>query len=318
MARPSIVVTERLDDEAARWLEERADVRRVAHDDPNARAAIATADGLVIRTYTIVDDALLASAPRLRVVGRAGVGLDNVDLEACRRRGVRVVYTPDANTSAVVDYVFALVLDSIRPRTPLPPHADAETFHRQRREVVGRELAELVLGIVGMGRIGRRVARVAAAFGMSVLWNDVLDPAALDLPADTPGRSCPKEEIWSRSDVVTLHVDGREENRRLVDAGVLARLKPSCLLLNTARGMLVDPGALAAWARVAAASGGGAVIDVHDPEPPRADSPLWGIDNVRMQAHLASRTDAALHRMSWVVRDVVAVLGGGEPQFAAV
>ena len=317
MKLPLVVLTEHLDDEAARWLAERVQLARVAHDDPALAASLADAEGLVIRTYTIVDEAFLGRAPKLRVIGRAGVGLDNVDVAACRRRGIEVVYTPDANTAAVVDYVFALVLDAIRPRTPLPLRADAETFHRQRKEVVGRELAEHALGIVGMGRIGRRVARVAQAFGMRVLWNDVLSPAELALPPDAPGIAAPKETIWREADVVTLHVDGRPENRRLVDAGVLAMLKPSCLLLNTARGMLVDPDALAAWADRVASAGGRAVIDVHDPEPPSPGSPLWGRANVRMQAHLASRTDAALRRMSWVVRDVDAVLRGQRPEFPA-
>ncbi|MGH7805266.1 MAG: NAD(P)-dependent oxidoreductase, partial [Candidatus Binatia bacterium] len=230
---PVVVLTEHLDEESARWLEGRVRLVHVAHDDPALAAALVDAEGLVIRTYTTVDEAFLSRAPRLRVIGRAGVGLDNVDVPACRARGVEVVYTPDANTAAVVDYVFALVLDAVRPRTPLPLHADAETFHRQRKEVVGRELAEHVLGIVGMGRIGRRVAKVADAFGMRVLWNDVLAPAALALPPGTPGMRVEKETIWREADVVTLHVDGRKQNHALVDAVVLAQLKPSCLLLNT-------------------------------------------------------------------------------------
>lgn len=291
---------------------------RAAASGAELEAALAGAEGLVVRTYTTVDDRLLAASPRLRVVGRAGVGLDNVDLEACRRRGVRVVHTPDANTTAVVDYVFALILDVLRPRAPLPERAPAEVFHRQRREEVGRELGERTLGIVGMGRIGRRVARAAEAFGMTVLWNDVLDARALGLAAGAPGTAVEKARLWAEADIVTLHVDGRAENRGLVNAAVLAALKPSCLLLNTARGVLVERDALASWAGRVAADGGRAILDVHDPEPPAADDPLWGLDNVRLQAHLASRTDAALARMSWVVRDVVRVLDGEPPEFAAV
>lgn len=313
-----VLLTEHLDEEAARWLGERVDLRRVGLDATELDAALAEADGLVIRTYTIVDADLLARAPRLRVVGRAGVGLDNVDLEACRARGVRVVFTPDANTGAVVDYVFALLLDALRPRAPLPAGADAETFHRQRREEVGSELSEHVLGIVGMGRIGRRVASVAAAFGMRVLWNDLLDAAALGLGPDVPGEAVAKERLWREADAITLHVDGRAGNRGLVGAGVLAEIKPSAILLNTARGILVDRAALAEWAIRVAPAGGRAILDVHEPEPPAPDDPLHGLANVRLQAHLASRTAAALGRMSWVVRDVVRVLEGEEPRFAAI
>ncbi|MGH7894898.1 MAG: NAD(P)-dependent oxidoreductase, partial [Candidatus Binatia bacterium] len=295
----------------------RTEVVKAPSSGAELDAALGEADGLVVRTYTMVDDRLLAAAPHLRVVGRAGVGLDNVDLDACRRRGVRVVYTPDANTTAVVDYVFALILDALRPRAPLPERAPAELFHRQRLEEVGRELGGRTLGIVGMGRIGRRVARVADAFGMTVVWNDVLDASALGLGADAPGTAVAKERLWAEADVVTLHVDGRAGNRGLVDTTVLAALKPSCLLLNTARGLLVDRRALADWAKRVAPDGGRAILDVHDPEPPAADDPLWGLANVRLQAHLASRTDAALGRMSWVVRDVVRVLDGEEPESAA-
>jgi phosphoglycerate dehydrogenase-like enzyme len=312
-----VLLTEHLDEDAARWLGERVDLRRVGLDAVELAAELADAEGLVIRTYTRVDETLLARAPRLRVVGRAGVGLDNVDLDACRARGVRVVYTPDANTGAVVDYVFALLLDAVRPRAPLPDRADSETFHRQRREEVGSELSERVLGVVGMGRIGRRVARVGAAFGMPVLWNDLLDEDALRLGADAPGEAVEKDRLWREADVITLHVDGRAGNRGLVDARVLAAVKPSAILLNTARGVLVDRGALADWARRTARSGGRAILDVHEPEPPAPDDPLHGIANVRLQAHLASRTAAALARMSWVVRDVVRVLDGEEPEFAA-
>jgi phosphoglycerate dehydrogenase-like enzyme len=312
------VLTEHLDDEAAAWLAERTRLVRVAVDDRPALAReLADADALVIRTYTIVDETLLAEAPSLRVVGRAGVGLDNVDLAACRRRGVRVVYTPDANTEAVVEYVFALLLDHFRPRRALETRASAAEFHRRRSEDVGRGLTGLTLGIVGMGRIGRRVARVAHGLAMNVLATDVLSPEELALPADQPGELVPASRLWSESDVITLHADGRRENRGLVGAEVLGRLKPSCVLVNTARGMLVDAAALSEWARRVAAGGGAAILDVHEPEPPPEDYPLWAIPNVRLLPHLASRTERALRNMSWVVRDVVRVLEGGDPEHAA-
>jgi phosphoglycerate dehydrogenase-like enzyme len=321
MSLPTILITETLDRVCADWLGRHARVVWVKHDDVEAlRRQLPGADGLVVRTYTIVDDALLAAAPQVRVVGRAGVGLDNIDVAACRRRGVEVVYTPDANTQAVVEYVLGLMLDHHRPRAAMPDHCSAAGFHELRKTQVGRQLDELTIGIVGFGRIGKRIAQVAHTIGMKVLANDVLseDELRAALPPrwrDLPCEFVDKAALYARSDVVTLHVDGRQENRGLLDAAAFAAMKEDVLFINAARGMLVDGGALAAWA--AAHPGAAAVLDVHDPEPPPGSYPLWGLPNVKLLSHLASRTDRALENMSWVVRDVLAVLGGERPRFPA-
>lgn len=315
--KPKVILTEHLDDDAAQWLAEQTDLLRCSHEDAGFDAALAQAQGLVIRTYTIINDALLDKAPKLRVVGRAGVGLDNVDLEACKRRGVVVVSTPDANTQAVVEYVWALVLDAMRPRASMTGRTSPADFHEMRKVNVGPQLDEMTLGILGMGRIGRRVAQVAQAIGMRVIYNDLLSPAELRLPAGLTAQAVDKPALWSGCDILTVHVDGRRSNRNLIDAGVLAQLKPSCLLINTSRGFVIDPPALADWARHVADRGGRAALDVHDPEPPPADYPLWGLANVRLLPHLASRTHRAMNNMSWVVRDVVKVLAGQSPSWPA-
>jgi phosphoglycerate dehydrogenase-like enzyme len=133
---------------------------------------------------------------------------------------------------------------------------------------------------------------------------------------------CPAEfvqpdRLWREADVLTVHVDGRPSNRGLIGAEQLAKLKPGCLFVNTARGMLVETSALAAWARRVEPAGGGAVLDVHAPEPFGSDYPLLNLPNVRLAPHLASRTETAMRNMSWVVRDVVEVLAGRPPQFPA-
>ncbi|MEO0495713.1 MAG: NAD(P)-dependent oxidoreductase, partial [Actinomycetota bacterium] len=163
----------------AAWLAERATVERVRFDDPSFGGRLADARALVVRTYTQVNADLLDRAPNLKVVGRAGVGLDNFDLDACRARDVRVVHTPDANTQAVVEYVLGLALDRYRPRTPLPDAAPADVFHEMRKTEVGRQLADLSLGIVGMGRIGTRLAAVAHTLGMNLYATDVLPEPAI-------------------------------------------------------------------------------------------------------------------------------------------
>lgn len=318
MSRPLVLITETLDEVCARWLAEYADVIWCRHDAGQSFGPeLARADALIVRTYTQVNQALLEAAPRLKVVGRAGVGLDNIDLEACRRRGVQVVYTPDANTQAVVEYVWALILDALRPRVDLPPQATPEQFHRLRKETVGQQLDQLTLGILGLGRIGKRVGKVASAIGMKLLVNDLLPESQLRAAVDYPFEFVDKPQLYQQADILTIHVDGRPENRHLINASVFQQLKPACLLINTARGFVIDNQALADWARRVAPAGGRAVLDVHEPEPPPPDYPLYHLPNVRLLPHLASRTDQALRNMSWVVRDVVAVLQGRAPQYPA-
>jgi len=316
---PKVVLSEHLDDECAEWLARQVTLVRQSHEDAAAlRAALADADGLVVRTYTIVNEALLDAAPKLRCVGRAGVGLDNIDLDAYRRRGVRVVYTPDANTQAVVEYVWSLVLDAVRPRVALAEYVPPPRFHEFRSRYVGQQLDELRLGVLGMGRIGRRVAEVAHAFGMRVLYNDLKTRSELGLADDEPSEFVDKATLYAEADVLTVHVDGRAGNRGLIGAAALAGLKPSCVLLNTSRGFVVDVEALAAWSKRVAPEGGRAILDVHEPEPPGDDYALFGLTNVTLLPHLASRTHRAMRNMSWVVRDVVKVLRGEEPTWPAV
>lgn len=308
----TVLVTETLDDACAQWLAERVDLVWCAHDAPDFQEKLQTADALVVRTYTQVNAELLAAAPNVKVVGRAGVGLDNFDLPACSDAGVRVVYTPDANTQAVVEYVTGLILDHIRPRTAMPPGVSAEQFHDLRKTQVGLELADLTLGILGVGRIGKRLARAAVGLGMRrILGNDIVDQP--EAPPEV--RFVDKQTLYRESDILTVHADGRAANHHLIDAAALMQMKSDCLLINAARGMLVDAAALAAWAR--ANQNAAAVLDVHDPEPPPPDYALYGLPNVRLLPHLASRTDTALQNMSWVVKDVFAVLEGDEPEFLA-
>ncbi len=314
---PKVVVTERLDAACAEWLAQRAEVVWVDHADAAAvAAALADAQGAVVRTYTQVNGAFLAAGPGLKVVGRAGVGLDNFDLPACQDAGVRVVYTPDANTQAVVEYVTGLMLDHVRPRTPLPAGADAQHFHAMRSTEVGRQLDGLSFGTLGFGRIGKRMGAVAHAIGMRVLACDVLPHGPLRAAVDYPVELVDHATLYRDSDVLSVHTDGRPTNRGLVDAAALAHMRPEVLLINAARGPLLDHGALVQWARDQ--PGVRALLDVHDPEPPAKDSVLHGLPNVTLLPHLASRTGTALQNMSWVVRDVAAVLEGREPLHPAL
>ena len=307
-----VLVTEGSDPVPLAWLRERVRVIEAGVDDPRFAEHLAAADGLVVRTYTRVDDALLDRAPRLKVVGRGGVGLENIDVAACRRRGVEVVYTPDANTLAVGDFVFGYLLHLIRPWAAFRDAVyDPKEFKRIRNTVRGRQLNEMTLGVLGMGRVGRRVGHIGAnGFGMRVVYNDVLDirPESLDFPAT----QVDKRGLYREADVLTIHVTMLPGNENLVGAEQLAALKPGSIVINTSRGEVLDAGALADAVRSGHVAG--AALDVFHPEPPAPDFPLLGLDRVILTPHLAARTYTALENMSWVVRDVVAVLDGQAPR----
>jgi phosphoglycerate dehydrogenase-like enzyme len=308
------VVTEGSDPAPLNWLRQRLRVVEIRTSDPGFDSALASADALLVRTYTKVDDALLVRSPKLKVVGRGGVGLENIDVPACRRRGIEVVYTPDANTLAVGDYVFGSMLQLLRPWAAFSDSAySAAEFKRVRDTVRGRQLNELTISILGMGRVGRRVGHIAAnGFGMRVLYHDLLDVRdKLDFPAE----AVEKDRLFGESDVLTIHVDMRPGNAHLVGAKQLAMMKPTALLINSSRGEVLDAAALAETLRSGRLIG--AALDVFAPEPPAADFPLLGLKNVLLTPHLASRTYSAMENMSWVVRDIVAVLEGRAPQYPA-
>jgi phosphoglycerate dehydrogenase-like enzyme len=310
----TVLVTEGSDARPLQWLKERARVVEVAPADPQFPPRLAEADALVVRTYTKVDADLLNRAARLKVVGRGGVGLENIDVAECRRRGVQVVYTPDANTLAVGDFVFGYVLQLLRPwgffRDQV--YSPAE-FKRIRNTVRGRQLDELTIGILGMGRVGRRVGYIAAnGFGMRVIFNDLIDVRG---SVSFPATAVDKRTLYREADILTIHVDMRPGNQHLVGREQIAMLKPTAVVINTSRGEVLDAGALADALREKRIYG--AAIDVFDPEPPGPDFPLLGLPNVLLTPHLAARTTTAMENMSWVVRDVIEVLEGRKPQFPA-
>jgi len=316
-ASPLVIVTEGSDPVPLKWLAERVRVEQVPLDDRALPARLAEADGLLVRTYTKVNEAFLDGCPRLKVVGRGGVGLENIDVAACRRRGIQVVYTPDANTLAVGDFVFGYLLQLLRPWAFFKDRAyEPKEFKRIRDTVRGRQLNELTIGILGMGRVGRRVGHIAAnGFGMRVIYNDVIDFAARgDAPAfaATP---VDKPTLYRESDILTLHVTMLPGNQNLIGREQLAQMKPDAVLLNTSRGELLDAVALADAIRDKRLAG--AAIDVFFPEPPKADFPLLGLDNVLLTPHLAARTHTALENMSWVTRDVLEVLERRPPKYPA-
>ncbi len=324
--RPTVVVTEHLADAAlarlTAWVHAAGgQVLRCPLDDPLLAERLQIAHALVIRTYTKVTPDFLTRAPLLRVVGRAGVGLDNVDVPACRARGVAVVSTPDANTQAVVEYTFRCLMESLRPLVLVTSGTNPSEWKALRdasrtaalwKGASGRQLDELTVGIYGMGRIGQALARALAGFGPRVLYHDLIE---IPPHARSGAHPVSRDELLRSSDILSIHVDGRLDNRDLLTHSALALLKPTVLLINASRGHVVNARALADFLR--AAPDALAWVDVHDPEPFGSDYPLLGLPNARLTPHLGSRTSTAESRMSDVVDDVIAVLDGRTPRHPA-
>ena len=294
-------VTRRLVGEALDRLAERHEVDVWEYELPptpdELRRRAGDAHGLLCLLTESVDEALLEACPRLQVVSNYAVGTDNVDLDACARRGIPVGRTPDVLTDATADLAWALILASVR-RLPeaaaAVPAGGWRTFEATRW--LGRTLRGRTLGVVGFGRIGRAVAERARGFGMDVIHH-------------TRSGGVPLGELLARADVVTLHCPLTPETRGLIGADALRRMKPTAHLVNTARGPVVDHGALERALRDGVIAG--AALDVTDPEPLPADHPLLGAPNLLVVPHIGSATLEARSAMTEIaVANLQAGLAG--------
>jgi D-3-phosphoglycerate dehydrogenase len=311
--RPRIVVAEAYAPVAIERLRQYGDVVLLNKPSaPELMAALTDADALLVRTYVHVTEELLSAAPRLRVIGRGGVGIDNIDVEAARQRGIAVVYTPAASTRSVAEHTIGLMLALTHQMIAGHAAVRSGDFHRFRGTVRFPEMHGATLGIIGMGRIGSLVGRIAAlGLGMRVLYNDIVPVGPFEYAAE----SCDKAMLFKRADVVTLHVPLTPDTHRLMNAQALAALQPHAVLINTSRGPVVDADALAA--ALAAGRLGGAALDVFDPEPLPAGHALFSAPHVLLSPHMASRSGPGLEAVNTVVEDIIAVLEGRPPQYPA-
>lgn len=302
-----IVVAEEL---AERGL---AKMRAAGHDvdvltglDPGAlREAMRGAHALVVRSATTVDDALLGAAPDLVVVGRAGVGLDNIDIEAATRRGVMVANAPESNVVSAAEHTMAMLL-SLARNIP-QAHAALVDGRWERSRWEGVELFDKVLGVAGLGRIGKLVAQRAAAFGMRVLAYDpfVSEERARALNIELTGF----DDLVARSDFLTVHLPRTKETAGLVGEAALARARPGLRVINVARGGIVDEEALAA--AISSGRVAGAALDVFASEP-TTSSPLFGLPGVVVTPHLGASTAEAQDRAGDHIADQIILALAGD------
>lgn len=307
---PEIVISEFLDgvslDRIMPWG--RATGREVLYqpdlvDNAEALAdAVGHARALIVRNRTQVRGDLLAAAGRLEIVGRLGVGLDNIDLDACRARGIEVVPATGANDDSVAEYAISAAQTLLRPLTTALPEMLAGAW--PRTTTIGRELQGKTLGLIGFGSIARATARRARAMGMRVGAFDpfvgVEDPAWLEIP-----RFEEMSHLLGTADVVSLHVPLTDGTRHLIDAAALAEMHDKAILINAARGGVVDETALAAALR--AGKLGGAALDVFEVEPLTAAAArvFEGCPNLILTPHIAGLTDESNARVGGMIADAV-------------
>src|SRR5580698_9599084 len=249
-------------------------------------AALAEADALVVRSAVQVDDALLEHAPKLRVIGRAGVGVDNIDADAATRRGIVVMNTPGANAVAVAELTIGMMIAHAR-KLPVANNS-MHNGKWEKKSLQGTELRGKTLGILGLGRIGLEVAKRARGFGIDLIGYDPFVSAAVAREANI--KLVSTEELFAQSDYLTLHVGLTPQTAGIINERTLATMKKGVRILNCARGELIEEAAL-----VAALQSGqvaGAALDVFTVEPP-VDSPYTSMGNVILTPHIAGSTDEA-------------------------
>ncbi len=304
-----ILISEFMDDAAVARLRTEFEVRHDAKlvDDPKGlRAALESAEALIVRNRTQVDAALIASAPRLRVVGRLGVGLDNIDTAACAARAIEVIPATGANAVSVAEYVLATAMLLLRGAYTSSSEVAAGDWPRVRLSQ-GREICGKTLGLVGFGSIGRLTAQRAQGLGMQVIAYDAL-LAAEDAAWHEHGVARKSlEQVLADADVVSLHVPLDAQTRGLLDASRIALMKRGAIVINTSRGGIVDEAALASALR--AGSLAGAALDVFEREPLARNSALADVPNLILTPHVAGVTQESSVRVgALIARRVAAAL----------
>lgn len=310
--RPIVVVAEAIAEAGIDALREGCDVRDlVGADRSEVLAALKDASALIVRSATTVDREMIEAAPMLEVVGRAGIGVDNIDLDAATEQGVMVVNAPNANTISAAEHTMALLL--AQARRVAEADASLREGRWDRKKFQGVELHGKTLGVLGLGKIGTLVAQRASAFGMTIVAYDPYVSA--DRARRLGVEMLSLEEVFSRSDIITIHLPRTPETENLVNTESIATMKDGVRIINVARGGIVNEADLADAVR--SGKVGGAAVDVFDVEP-KTDSPLFGIPEVTVTPHLGASTVEAQDKAGTAVAQAVAEALSGQLVLSAV
>jgi (S)-sulfolactate dehydrogenase len=303
-----IVIPEVMDANAVEWLKTRYEVHyepTLVEHRPRMLDALANADAIIVKDRTQVDKTLLAAARRLRVVGRLGVGLDNIDLPACKERNIPVYPAVGANARSVAEYVICTALMLMRPGAYVCSAQVAAGEWPQKQVRSGREIDGKTMGIAGLGAIGQQVARLATGMGMRVIAWAPTKASDDKLFTKVGAQPVNLDALLAQSDIVSLHIPLTSDTRGVFNRERIFAMKKGALLINTARGALVDNGALVE----ALTSGhlGGAAVDVYDSEPLKAGSVFESVtSNLLLTPHIAGGTIESTERRGSVVAERVA------------
>ena len=302
MTRHRVLVTDTLADSGLAILRAAADVDldyRAGLKGQDLLAAVAESDALITRSGTAVTPELVSSGDRLRIIGRAGVGLDNVDVEACTARGILVINAPTANIMSATEHTMAMLLALCRN---IPEaHASVKRGEWTRSKFMGLELNAKTLGIIGLGRIGSRVTVRARGFGMHVIaYDPYIAPTAFERVG---AEQVSLDELLSRSDVITVHTPLTEETRGMIGTTEIGKMKDGVILVNCARGGVYEEQALATALELGKV--GGAAVDVYVDEPPPPDHPLLNVKNIILSPHIGANTIEAQDRVAVQTAEMV-------------
>ena len=313
MGKPKVMLYESLHHNGLDYLKERAKIVWASgYDEDVLCREVAEVSGIVIRANGEATARIMDNAPLLKVIGRHGVGVDNVDVAAATERGIYVVNTPGVNDKAVAEHAVGLML-ALAKRLVKSDHAIRNGYWDFRYEDYSQEIGGRTLGVVGLGNIGGRVAETChRAFSMKILYCDeILKPEA---ERNLSAKKVELAELLSSSDYVSLHVPALPATHHLIGADAIGLMKKSAFLINTSRGPVVDTAAL--YDALKNERIAGAALDVYEEEPLPNDSELLTLQNTVLTPHIASHTEEAMAAMSMVVEDVMRAIRGEEPKHA--
>ncbi len=310
MGKFKVLLYEEMHEEGKAILREKADIFLAERlDESYLIGRVRDIDGIIVRANGRANRKVMESAPKLKVVGRHGVGVENIDLEAATERGIWVVNTPDANDASVAEHFFglALMLSKILKKGEM---ALREGRFEARYEYIGNELHGKTLGILGFGRIGKTVARMGyKGFEMRILYYDTVQYKEVEEEINASKVSL--DELLSQSDYISINLPMLPETKGLVGEREFRLMKPTAFIVNVARGPVWDEKALTRVLKEGRIAGAGS--DVFEVEPATKDHPLLQLENFIGTPHMAAHTEEALRRMSRVAVDIVRVLEGKKP-----
>jgi D-3-phosphoglycerate dehydrogenase / 2-oxoglutarate reductase len=307
-----VLLYEAMHKEGTRLLEEKCDlVYAQSFEEAHLVSLVNDADAVIIRANGAVSRAVISAGGRLKVIGRHGVGLDGIDLNAAREHGVKVVYTPTANTESVAEHFVGLAL-MLAKKLRLADIAIRQGNWKARYELIGTELQGKTLGVLGFGRIGQQTARICRyGFAMAVVYYDVVNYPAVE--AELGAIRAEIEDVCAQADFISINLPMIPATRGCINSNLIRHMKSSAFLINMARGPIWNETDVLSALKSGQIAGAGA--DVFADEPVSADNPFFTMDNFVGSPHMSAHTDEGMMRMSLVASDVLAVLEGRKPEF---